>query len=367
MHRNFQGSLPARLKACLIPFTAAALLALAPSVYAQAESAAPEEAKSLKLFDSSDTLALEIKGPWRHLVKNKKNEDPYPASMTWTDETGKTTTVPVTVERRGITRQVVCEFPPIRLRMEKEAVKGTTFRGQDKLKLVTHCDKGERWEQYYVKEMLAYQIYNQITPISHRVRPLTITYAESEGGGDQPQRFGFLIEDDGDVAKRNELKKQDVYDIEPELMEPQSASRFAFFQYMIGNVDWSSLTGPGSNLCCHNAVLLGTEPTGNLIPLPYDFDSSGLVDAHYAAPNEGMPINSVTERLWRGFCVHNPALQGVRQEYLAAEPKIMALIQNEERLNSRSEKVATKYLGEFFAMLKDDTKFEKEFIGKCRK
>lgn len=360
MHWSLPDSMKARL-------AAAALLAFTFPVHAQTAEATAEQGQPLKLFESNETLAVDITAPWRRLLRSP-SEERYPGKLSWTDETGRQNSVDITVERRGITRQQVCQFPPIRLRMEKEAVKGTTFRGQDSLKMVTHCDKGDRWEQYYVKEMLAYQFYNRVTDISHRVRPLTVNYVESEGGASQSGRFAFLIEDDGDVAKRHGLKKLELPDIEPEQLEAAHASRFALFQYMIGNVDWSSLTGPGSLRCCHNARLLGPEnATTELIPLPYDFDSSGLVDAHYAAPNEGMPIRTVTERFFRGFCVHNATLQEARQQYLAMEPEFLSLLSNEERLSGRSEKVATRYLGDFYAILKDDGKFDKEIIRKCRK
>ncbi|MDX1397911.1 MAG: hypothetical protein R3204_05230, partial [Oceanospirillum sp.] len=59
----------------------------------------------------------------------------------------------LTVERRGIKRQDACRFPPIRLRFEKDVVKGTAFRGEKSLKMVTHCEKSDRFDQYYILEM----------------------------------------------------------------------------------------------------------------------------------------------------------------------------------------------------------------------
>ena len=344
-----------------------ALLAVTIAGFSFAQEAPEAAAKPLKLFESGETLDVEITAPWRRLIREINNENPWPAQMTWTDETGQVHTVDITVERRGLTRQQVCNFPPIRLRMDKAVVKGTTFRGQKSLKMVTHCDKGDRWEQYYIKEMLAYLMFNRVTDLSFRVRPLAVRYVESEGGASQSPKFAFVIEDDGDVAKRNGLKKIEVFDIEPTQIEAGYASQYSLFQYMIGNVDWASLGGPGSEKCCHNAKMIGADPAGSLIPVPYDFDSAGLVDAHYAAPPEGLPIRNVTDRLFRGFCVHNSTLENARQQFLALEPEMFALVDNESRLSSRNGKIATRFLQAFFDTLKDDRAFQKEIIGKCRK
>ena len=323
--------------------------------------------KAEKLFDSEDTLAVTLHAPWRDIVQKTKNPDPYPASIDFTDSLGKTHSIPLTVERRGITRQAVCKYPPIMLRFEKEAVKGTTFRGQKAIKMVTHCDKGDRWEQYYVKEMLAYQIYNLFTERSFRVRPLSITYADSKTGGKEDPRFAFLIEDDSDLAKRNDLQKIELKDIEPIQIESHDANLFSLFQLLISNADWSALTGPGEEKCCHNAKLIGNDPNKDIYVVPYDFDSSGMVDAHYAAPNEGVPIKSVTQRLYRGFCIHNPTLGTARKEYLDKEQQIYDLIRNEPRLSARFKKSLPLYLGEFFDILRDDAKYDKQVIQKCRK
>jgi len=358
---SFFSAVPVGLMACL--------LALACPVFtaAQEESAATKQAKPEKLFSTTETLAVTLNLPWRDIVKDKENQQAYPATIEFTDSLGQTQTLPLTVERRGLTRQTVCKYPPIKLRFEKKTVKGTAFRGETSLKMVTHCDKGDRWEQYYIKEMLAYLMYNLITERSFRVQPLTISYVDSERGKAEDPRFAFLIEDIDDVAKRNDLEKLDIDEINPNQLESLDASRFALFQYMIANVDWSALSGPDPNKCCHNAKLIGLTPDRDVYAIPYDFDSSGLVDAHYAAPNEVLPITRVTQRLYRGFCMHNRTLDTARQEFLAQEQAIYQLVEQESRLSTRTSKSALKYLRVFFDTLRDPGKFQSRIIEKCRK
>jgi len=323
--------------------------------------------KPVKLFDVEDTLKVTLHGPWREIMQKVKVQDPYPATMEFTDSLGRSQSIPLTVERRGITRQKVCKFPPIMLNFEKETVKGTAFRGQKRVKMVTHCDKGDRWEQYNVKEFIAYRIYNLFTPRSFRVRPLEITYVDSKHGSEEEPRFAFLIEDDSDVAKRNKLEKLDIKEIEPVQIEPRDGNRFSLFQFLISNSDWSALTGPGEEDCCHNGKLIGSDPNKDIYVVPYDFDSAGMVDAHYAAPNEALPIKTVTQRLYRGFCFHNPTLEETRQEFLAREQQIYDLFLNEPRLSERHKKSVPDYLGEAYDIFRDDTKFQKQIREKCRK
>jgi hypothetical protein len=338
------------------------LLASSPAIFAEDDSSKPS-----KLFSSTETLEVTMTAPWKDIERKKKYKGTYPAKIEFTDSLGNKNTLDLTVERRGITRQTVCRFPPIKLRFEKETVKGTTFRGEKSIKMVTHCDKGDKFEQYYILEMLAYQFYNLITDFSFKIRPLTINYIDSESGKTQDPRFAFLIEDDSDVAKRNGQDKLEIERTKPSRLDPVEASNLSLFQFMIGNLDFASLSGPDPKKCCHNAKLIGLDPeNGPIYPVPYDFDSAGLVNAHYAAPPANLPVKSVTQRLFRGFCRHNDTLPQAKQRFLDKEQATFALINDEARLSSGSQKKANKFLGKFYEIIKSDKDFNKKIIEKCR-
>jgi hypothetical protein len=341
------------------------LLPATPLVLAQDDDQTPKPAK---LFTTSETLVVTMTGPFRDIERKEKYQGTYPAKIEFTDELGNATSLEMTVERRGLTRQVVCRYPPIKLRFDKEAVKGTTFRGQKGLKMVTHCDKASKFEQYYILEMLAYQMYNLITDFSFRVRPLSVTYVDSETGDTQEPHFAFLIEDDGDVAKRNGQKKLQIPRARISWLDPKETSNVSLFQFMIANLDFAVLNGPDTKECCHNSKLIGQVPGEDPIyPIPYDFDASGLVNAPYAAPPEGLPVKKVTQRLYRGICKQNDALPAARQKFLDNEGAILALVNNETRLNDKSRQKTIKFLGQFFKIMKSDKDFERQIIGKCRK
>lgn len=338
--------------------------------------------KPEKLFESSETLEVELTGPWQEVVRNKEFQGEYPARIEYKDTLGNVVSIDLTAGRRGVTRQRVCRIPPLKLRFEKGAAKGTTFRGQGSLKMVTHCQKSSKYEQYYILEMLAYQMYNLLTDYSFRVRPLSVTYYQAENDDSEDSGFSlfkkkksvgpvfaFLIEDDKDVANRHDLDKLNIPKIKPQQLDSYESALLALFQYMISNVDWAALSGPDPSGCCHNVKLIGPEPTkpeDTLYAIPYDFDSSGLVNSEYASPPQNLPVRSVTQRLYRGYCAHNPSLEDARQKMLATEQEIYALVNAESRLEPSRQKKAVDYLEGFFKIIKDDKAFQKRIVEKCR-
>lgn len=329
-------------------------------------AAAPAWAQDLTkgaLFTSNEPLSVEIRAPWRKLVRTDE-EKRWPAELTVENPGGEPLDVILTVERRGISRQRVCDFPPIRLRFDKDSVDDTLFDGEGSLKLVTHCADGERWTQYVVLEMLAYRLYNLITDYSFRVRPLVVRYRDSERDDEPETHFGFVIEDIDELADRHDMDELEPRSSHPSNQDPEVSSLVALFQYMVGNLDWSPIAGPDQE-CCHNVKLIGSEG-GPEYPIPYDFDVTGLVDAHYAVPPEGLGVRSVTTRMFRGYCAHSETLPSARARFLSQQAQLMEVIAAEPRLESGERRVAQRFLEGFFEVLSDDSKYEKQIASKCR-
>jgi len=332
--------------------------------------AVPAQARDgTALFADGDTLAVTLRAAWSEFLHNTNSDERYPAVLEYRAEDGQRVQIPVTIERRGVTRRALCEFPPIRIRFDRAAratAQGTLFEGQNNLKMVTHCNPRRRWEQYYVMEMLAYRIYNQVTERSFRVRELSITYADDQRGRSDADRFAFLIEHVRDVASRNDLPRVRQAHVGSRSYEPDDISRFMLFQYLIGNTDFSVLTFSADERCCHNVRTLGTVEELGLYAVPYDFDSAGLVNASYAAPHESLPIRNVTRRLYRGLCSHNGSLPMAREEFLALEQTILGLIRDEPRLDAQNRRTALRYVDEFYKTIKDPNQFERNITASCR-
>ncbi|MBB1471960.1 MULTISPECIES: hypothetical protein [unclassified Luteimonas] len=312
------------------------------------------------------TLTLQV--PWSELLRTKNEKRRYPAVLGYVDGAGSEHRIEATVETRGLTRLRICRFPPLMIRFARHAALGTDFAGQRTLKLVTHCRPGAVAEQYYVQELLAYRIFNHVTEHSFRVRPLRITYEDASGGESHGTRFAFLIEDLDAVAKRNGYRRSPRAQFAQGDFDPLALTRFMLFQYLIGNTDWEVLSGPEKDACCHNVrILVPADAPGPMVAVPYDFDASGLVDASYAVPNERLPIRSVTQRLYRGFCLHNDALGPVRREFLAKRDAIFALVRSEDRLSGDRKQATIDYFEAFFATLDSDARFAREISGRCRR
>jgi hypothetical protein len=241
------------------------------------------------------------------------------------------------------------------------------FKGQETLKLVTHCQQDDDYQQYALLEYVAYRLYGALTPESFRVRLATIDYARPDGRS-LITRIGFFIEDVDDVAKRNGMKRlRGVNRISPTQLDPAAAARFAMFEYMIGNLDWAMTAGPGGEDCCHNARLIGgKDATTQLIPVPYDFDFAGLIDAPYAVPPAEMNVPSVRTRLYRGLCLHTEEARSVATDILAQRTSLLAIVAATPQLSEAARRRATNYLGRFFEQIDSPVGIAK-LLKNCRR
>ena len=336
-------------------------LLTAPLSYAQ------EKAKPPKIFSSNDDLQVTFSGPWSTIKKNKKKDTKYPVQLSYTGADGTQHTFDAEVTLRGITRRRICDFPPLKIHFDKKKMKGTEFRGNKSLKLVTYCDSNSKYEQYYVKEFLTYRIYNLITEYSFRAKPMVIEYKDSERDSKPITRFGFLIEDVDDMAKRNDLKELSIPSVPYRDLETVTTSQLSLFQYMIGNLDWAATGGPKDDSCCHNSRLIGAgDDVDPKFAVPYDFDSSGLVDAHYAAPPDGLRVKNIRQRLYRGFCVNNDELPRTIALFNEKKTDILSLFQNNTRLTNYMRDKSIDYIEDFYKIINNPKKLDREIIDKCR-
>jgi len=323
-------------------FAAAALMA--------SLAAGPAAAgKPKPLFASSEPIHLTIKGPVGKLPRGGSGEQTAAGSLTVQGAAPET--LAIKLSTRGITRRQadVCSFPPLRVEFTDKPAATSLFKGQKRLKLVTHCQPQASFQQHVLLEYAAYRMYNLLTPASFDARLATIDYVDPAG---RPivTRVGYFIEDIDDVAKRNDMTRLKTKDkLQIAQLNAHDAERFALFQYMIGNLDWAMTAGPAGTDCCHNSRPLGAAgATTNLTPTPYDFDFSGMVDAPYATPPAGIKLSNVRVRKYRGYCRTNAEAPGVAAEFAAHKAAMLAVLDQTPQLDEASRKKASAYLGGFF-------------------
>ena len=326
--------------------------------------AAPAAAQR-PLFASDEPVRLTISGPLAALARGaEKSAEPRDAVLKMP---GTSEIYPIKLSPRGITRRKrdICGFPPLRVQFPQKPPASSLFAGQGRLKLVTHCRSPEGFQQHLLLEYSAYRIFNLISPASFRARLASIDYAEPDGKL-STTRWGFFIEDLDDVAHRNGMTEARVGDrVAAVQLEARQAARVALFQYMIGNLDWSMRAGPAGEGCCHNSRLLVSKASPALVPVPYDFDYSGLVDAPYAVPPDGFKVDSVRERSYQGYCRINGEAVAAAAEFRALRPSIEALFGQIPGMTDRTRSKARAYLAEFYSQIATDDSVRTKVLKKC--
>ena len=92
----------------------------------------------------------------------------------------------------------------------------------------------------------------------------------------------------------------------------------------------------------------------------------GPISARYARPSETLPIRHVRQRLYRGFC-HDAMDATVHVDtYAAAQARWMELGDEIEGWKEDDLKKTKEYLSDFFEVLADPNKVERELVRACR-
>ena len=336
--------------------------------------ASPAAAKS-RLFGDEAPLKIVVTAPFPALVgAAKTSTNPFPATLSVSEGGGAAQTLAIQLKARGLTRRTAgyCQFPPLALTFDKATTHGTVFQGQHKLKLVTYCRPPADYEQRIVLEYLAYRLYNLITPMSYRVRAADVTYRKDERDAGMT-RFGFLVEDIDDVADRNDRDRLSAasHQVPATRLDAHAAARATVFEYMIGNLDWELLAAAPGTDCCHNSRFIAARDavpaTATAVaPVPYDFDYSGFVDSPYAGPPPSIPIQRLTDRFYRGYCVSSGEIPSVLAEYRSHRAEMMALINGEARLTPAFKTKTARFMDGFFTLLDDPGRVQSQIVKHCR-
>ena len=275
------------------------------------------------LFASDDVISLTISGPLDGISRNEAAK-PVPGVLT----VQGAAPLPIALSTRGITRKMkeICAFPPLRVDFTGKPGKDSLFKGQKQLKLVTHCQSFDKYQQDVFLEYSAYHLYRALTPEGFNVRLAKIDYTDPDG---RPiiTRYGYFMEDIDDVADRNgQVRLRGANHIASSQIDPESGAQFAVFEYMISNLDWAMTASPPGDDCCHNSRLMGAKgATTGLHTVPYDFDLSGLVDAPYALPPVGINVANVRVRRYRGFCAHNDQATAIATGLAPRRAELLAI------------------------------------------
>tara|TARA_B100000767_G_scaffold275658_1_gene314085 strand:- start:771 stop:1790 length:1020 start_codon:yes stop_codon:yes gene_type:complete len=318
------------------------------------------QGEAVELFQSEDVIPLQISYSNRSLKKSDNDTIFFDTSMKFQTPDGVWNDIKVGVRARGNFRRSTCYFPPIKMKIKKSDAKGTIFKGNKKLKLVLPCKLEKNKNDNILRELIAYKLYEVISPYHFKTRRVSIDFEEIKRK--KTEKFvlnGFLIEDDKNVSKRLEFRNWDRF-MHPLNMIPEASVQNNFFQFMIGNTDFSTAYS-------HNGKLL-VNKENKFIPVPYDFDMSGIVDPSYAVSNEVLGLKSIQERKYRGFKRDESVVYLVRDQFLYNKDKLINIINGfkADFDNPNSHQEVVDYINSFFEIIEDDKRFKSDIIAQMR-
>lgn len=320
---------------------------------------------TVPLFESEEPVIFTLEIPVKQLKAQRGEAIPeyLDGLATWQGHE-----IELRVEARGNFRrqETSCDFPPYWINFKRKQTKDTVFDGVNKIKVVSHCREGwSSFAPHVHREYLAYQTYRLVTDLSFRVRLAEITYIDSESGNSYRTDTAFFIEPVDVLEDRLQAKEFEDRYILPKLYDQDALALAEFFQYFVGNSDFSFFAS--QDKCCHNGKAFApTDGDGGLIPVPYDFDMAGIVNAPYATIAPGIPIKSVTQRYYRGTRKSQELFDSTVAHYLSREEAIMQLWQETDLLPKRFKRASLKFIEDFFTVLKSDDLRHEEIVKRTR-
>lgn len=312
------------------------------------------------IFSEEEPLDLKLKFSFKE-TKSRKGEGGYNPNILLYRQGGDTwDSLHISLRARGNFRRDKCYFTPIKIKMKSKEAKNTPFQGNKTLKMVLPCQNAKDANDYLIKEYITYKLFEPISEYHFNTKLVNLSLTDE--GNKQQKSYdlkAILIEDDELIAQRFNGNLVKDLNLHPLRMKDTVSVIHDFYQFFIGNVDWSSNAQ-------HNVTVMKLMDN-SYIPLIYDFDMSGFVNAPYSETPEFLPITSVRTRLYRGFCRDEALFEFVRAHYLEKETEVWASFESSSKeINPREIMEMKKYITEFYDILKNDKRFREEIFSACR-
>jgi hypothetical protein len=328
---------------------------------------------NIKLFESDDLFEIALRFDISYYKRKKPDTAYMDAILTYYLGDKDSVNKNIKLKARGeIRRTQICDFPPLSLNFSMKDTVAGEFIGINKLKLVPYCKVG--YEDYILREYLIYKLYNVLTDNSLKVRLLRINFINTAKQSKPLRQYGFAIEPVKLFEKRKHAYELKSLNLTQRNIKPEMMDRFAIFNYMIGNTDWSVPS-------LHNALILSqpySERADLAMIVPFDFDYSGMVNTTYSTPFESLPIKTVRERLYLAVCRSEDSFKNALKEFYDKKEEFYRVINDFPYLKEKSKKDMINFLNGFFsefdkrnsivqALSKDCRWFENQSNLKSRK
>jgi len=309
------------------------------AVLAGGDGGVEKTGKSIfEAWNAAENIDIEFYVNFDSLEVYRNKVDFLPAKVVHNGET-----LDLTVAVRGKFRRRTCAMPPLKLKFKKEGLRANGFNTHNDFKLVTHCTNDAAGQDALLREQLAYELYNTVSPAaSFRTQLINITYVNTADGSTTTS-IAILIEDTDELKGRlNTRNCKECYNLPAARID--NVETVALFQYMIGNSDYST------RMIRNVKMMKGAD--GNYTAIPYDFDFSGLVNAGYATGMPHFNETKVTDRtlIWEFADTAEFAAATAHLTHL--KDTLLDQVAGFDGLTDASRKEMTKYLKKFFRQLK---------------
>jgi hypothetical protein len=313
-----------------------------------------------RLFGTSDMLEISLRFDMTQFTRVRSKDEYMKVLVTFYFSEEDSINLEAKLKSRGEFRHDYCTFPPISLNFKRDSLARGDLSRLDKVKMVTHCKIGN--EDYLFKEYLTYRLYNILTDNSLRVRLLKVNYINTFKESKSIQSYGFFIEPLDLLAERTQSVPEDSPYLTTRNIRSDIMDRVAVFNYMIGNTDWS-VAGQ------HNCKILNMpDSVGQLMRMavPYDFDYSGIVNAPYAIPADGLGLTSVRQRLYLGLCSTEEDMLKIVKEFADKKDEFYNEIRKFPLLHEWQRKNMIAYLDEFYRGFDNKNSIIHTLLLNCR-
>jgi len=306
--------------------------------------------------DSAIDLYLAL--DWKEIEKKKKEKTYVPAKVILVTAGRDSIRLDAKVRTRGHMRLDICSFPPLKLKFDKGELSDHKLSPQDEMDIVNHCEESDTHDQLLLKEYLAYKLWELVSPYYFKVQLIRLHYLKTDGSQAHGTAYAFLMENTDELVERLGGRRNKTPVISTSAVERESMLRVALFEYMIGNTDWYITNR-------HNLEFVAIPGFKVLVPIPYDFDYSGLVSAPYAAHHESIDLPSVTSRYYQGWCASEEEVRNVLKSFLDQKEKILSTPHHIQGLNEKSVAYTITYLKSFFDVIENPKKLDNLIIHHC--
>ncbi len=312
------------------------------------------------VFDDTTILELRLQSDFTYLEAHKIEEEYQFGTLGVQYSDSLYMRCQVRIKTRGQSRKDYCAAPPFWINFKKSNLEVSELKHLSKVKIVNQCHPYPLYQNYLLREYLAYKVFEQLHPYSFKTRLAKITYVDTGNQGETWQQYAFLIEENDMLGERLALEEVNRPTDELARLDTTCITALSIAQFLLGNVDWHVQSG-------HNIKYYQPSPEEDepVYLVGYDFDLSGFVNPAYGKPIDKLKMIDIRDRRFIGCPWSEATLQRCIQQVLDKQEAIEQTVLNFEYLSREDRRDMLRYLNIAFNQLANPKKVERALMRKC--